>query len=389
MMELLQNSASVSPTVSRIVVTLAERIRTGVYLAGEWLPSERELAADFKVSRILIRAAIKELERQQLIICAANRRPVVNRFSGVEVAPPGPRRSLAVWIWPDATWPPTGMVLAGIQAALGNEFRLVLGNSTGVSWDESFTSEARFLDQVCEDRDIEGLILGYMGGQRNRPQLEALRAANIAMVFVDHLPPEGFQADYVGVNNRYGMEQAAKYLLSIGHRNIAYVSNYDNLSTVDERLAGYRRALDRAGIAQRASFIERDPGPSGADPMEGCEPLVERLLGLADPPTAICAVNDVVAHRVIAALRAHGTRVPEDISVIGFDGIERWAPMHPFLSTLQQPFRRMGEQAVELVVDRLQNGHVPPYKHVILDVELVVHSSTRPLTPRAAPPYRA
>jgi DNA-binding LacI/PurR family transcriptional regulator len=388
MMGLPDTTTNVSPTVARIVTTLTDRIHSGFYPAGEWLPSERDLASDFNVSRILVRSALKELERQDLLVCAANRRPIVSRSINLARPTARARRSLAAWIWPNAIWPPTGMILRGIQESLGSEFRLVLGSPVGVTWEENYASEGRFLQQVCEDRDIEGLILGYMGGQSNLAALEAVRAANVALVFLDHLPPTSFHADYVGVNNRYGTEQAAKYLISIGHRSIAYVANYDTLSTVEERLAGYRRALSSAGIEYRETLVERDPGPTGNDPEQGCEQLVERLLGLPEPPTAICAVNDVVALRVIAALRSLNVRVPDDISVIGFDGVERWGPTQPFLTTVQQPFQRIGEQAIELLLERIKYGPSTPYKHAILDVELAVHRSTRPYAPFTAATHR-
>jgi len=168
----------------------------------------------------------------------------------------------------------------------------------------------------------------------------------------------------------------------MGHHKIAYMSNLDAASTVTERLAGYRRALAHAGIAYRDALVQRDPGDG--DSGIGCDESVIALLKLPDPPTAICAVNDVVALRVIEALSAQGLEVPADMSVVGFDGIERWAPTMPFLTTVQQPFERIGEQAVELLLERIENGPDAPYKHVVLDVEFAVHRSTRSIATASA-----
>lgn len=375
----VSDTQTLSPTVVRIVSVLKNRIVSGAYKAHEWLPTERSLAEEFNVSRILIRAAIKELERNRLVVCSANRRPLV-QFEAASAKKAPASRSLSLWIWPNPSWPGSAVIIQGIQEVLSHEWRLVLGSPVGDTWSEMYASEARFLQKIRRDHDVEGVVLGYMGGITNLPQLEVLRAARIPMVFIDHAPPAGFEADYVGVNNKRGMEQIVKHLVALGHRRIAHVSNFDELSTVAERLAGYQRALQVAGIPFRPELIRRDPGPPGDDSRVGCEELLEELLDLPESPTAICAVNDVVAYRLIAALRARGLRVPEDISVTGFDGIEQWTPGLPFLTTVYQPFDCIGAQAMDLLLERIKAGPDAPYKHVILDVRLSIQQSTRKIS---------
>jgi LacI family transcriptional regulator len=380
-MTLAPESPSVSPTVQRIFQMLKDRILSGTYPTGEWFPTERSLSDEFRVSRILIRAAVRELEREQLISCSAYRRPLVQRPPIVPETLPAIRRNVALWIWPQSNWPGTALVLRGIQEVMGDEFRLILGNMVSNHWNDVPVSEARFLTQLLQDRDSVGVILSYMGGSANLSLLQELRSAHIPMVFIDHLPPEGFGGDYVGVNNRRSAERAVKYLLSLGHRHIAHLSNFDSISTVSERREGYRRALMSAGIPVRDELIRYDPGPSGEDPLEGCETLVRDLLRLPTPPTALFAVNDIAAYRVIAALRAQGCRVPEDISVIGFDGIERWMPTLPFLTTLHQPFEEIGRSSMEMLKDRITNDSIEPYQHTILETRLSIHGSTRVCAP--------
>lgn len=233
-MSATRGEAPVSPTVARIVTVLEDRIRSGQYREGEWLPTERDLAVDFKVSRILIRSAIKELERRDYITCFEHRRPLIRRRHIGPQALKASTRSLALWIWPDASWQPAGKTIQGVHEALGDEFRLVLGCPVGSTWEEAKASEARFLRQVLRDNDIEGLLLEYMGGDVNLHALQTLRAAHFPVIFLDHLPPPGYEADYVGVNNQQGAEMAVKHLLSLGHRSIGHVSNYDVMSTVSD-----------------------------------------------------------------------------------------------------------------------------------------------------------
>lgn len=385
-MTIVCDRPSVSPAVSRITAALRERIAAHVYPRGDWLPTERALAEEFSVSRILIRAAIKELEREGLVSCEAHRRPRVVDRTPRHLAHHAhtSSRSIALFISTSPSWPGTAMIIRGIQEAGGHDHRLVLGTPVGSTRVAQCESEAAFLRRVLRDRDVDGVILDYIGGERNRATLEQVRAAGTPLVFLDHRPPAGFEADYVGVNNRRGEERIVGHVIACGHRSIGYVSNFDDISTVKERLEGYRRGLEGAGVGYREELVERDPGPPGGDAEKGCEPLVERLLRLREPPTAICAVSDTVAYRVMAALKSRGVRVPEDISIAGFDGVERWAPSPQFLTTVDQPFDCLGTEAVELVMERSRGGLAGPSRHVILDVQLAVHDSVRCVNGAAA-----
>jgi LacI family transcriptional regulator len=285
------------------------------------------------------------------------------------------RRSLSLWIWPNLNWPGAARIVRGIRHALNeDDFRLVLDSAAGEEGTDSLESaeafrqsEEAFLRRIVRDHDIEGVLLWYLGGSRNRPALQAVRAAGVPMVFLDRLPPPGFEADFVGVDNVGAAEAVVHHLLSQGHRRIAHVTNYDNASTVQERMEGYHRALSRAGIVPRPEWIVRGSGTTA----------VETLLSQPEPPTAVFAVNDVTGLGIVEALRARGLRVPEDVAVAGFDGVERWLPGTPFLTTADQPFERLGATAAELLLRRITEGPDLPYRHVLLDAPLAMHRSTR------------
>ena len=371
------NQRSVSPTVAVIISTMHDRILKGYYPAGTWLPSERDLANEFSVSRILIRAAIKELEESKLIVCNAHHRPrVANISPSNRKKSRNGTKSLALWISPNPQWPGTVMIMKGIQEAAAGDWRVVLGSPVGENKADIKASEIRFLQQIHQDNDVEGLIISCMGGADSVPELKALQSLNIPLVFIDHLPPKGILGDYVGVNNKKSMEKAVRSLFLLGHYNIAYVSNFDEFSTVTDREDGYKNALKFAGLKFRPEMMEIDPGPSSEDQYEGCESLVERLLSLPSPPTAIACVNDTTAYRVISAIKKFGLNVPEDISVMGFDGVERWMPNPPFLTTSHQPFDSIGSHAMELLLERYEAETVFPSRHIILETTFISNSST-------------
>lgn len=382
-MEAQTTLISSSPLVSSIADTLTERILAGGYQDRNGFPSERELIEEFGVSRAIIRKALDHMEARRLLIraprCKTLVRLPVNEDQGqndLTRKEPG-RRSIALGMWPDPTDPASASVAQGIcQALEQSNFRLVIGSFTWDSRRSVFNSQKRFLEQVSEDGDIAGVLLWYLGSEESLPALKKVRSANIPMVFVDRRPPGGFDADYVGVENESAACQVVRHLIAQGHRRIAHITNGDPASTVAERLAGYRRTLMEAGILTHPDQVVRALESSLAEVKAMYEGLAEQLLTLPDPPTAVFAVNDVVANRFIAALQSRGLRVPEDIAVAGFDGIERWTSGEPFLTTVHQPFELLGKYAADLLFQRIEAGGTLPYRSIVLEAPLRIHGST-------------
>lgn len=378
-MKPISTTSATSPSVQHIASALESRIRSGEYRHGHWLPSEREIGEEFGVSRIVIQAVVKELERRKLVARAARCRPVVQNLRKSDPAPvDAPRRNIGLWIWPNPGHPGSGAIVQGISRDLDHDaFRLIIAHPGDRERGSAGQSESRFLLRMAQDRDIVGIILWHLGAETNRETLQQLREAHIPLVFIDRRPPEGFSADYVGVDNELAAEEVVKHLLSQGHRSIAHISNFDTASTVQERSTGYRRALEKAGVACRPELVQRAPQPEEDDPQEGCGELLDVLLGLPDPPTALFAINDYVALRLLAALRMRQIRVPEEMAVAGFDGIERWTPGRPFLTTANQPFERIGAQALKLLLQQVAADATPMRREILLEAPLSVHASTR------------
>lgn len=375
----LADETQLSPRAIAIVDKLAERITVGYYTQDTWFPTERELTQEFGVSRTMIRVVVETLEQRGLILRSPRCRTVVQRPSGPPAIVEGQRRTLGLWIWPSPGDPTSYALVNGIYQALDHDaFRLVTGNAYGDTWADVLRSEVDFLERIARDKDIAGIILWHLGGEQNVPALHALRAANIPLIFIDRRPPSGFDADYVGVDNEQAAEMIVRHLIALGHRRIAHITNMDQASTVAERLSGYRRALDEAGLPARPELIvmQREPNPQRETRQDVYAGMVTHLLALPDAPTAVFAVNDVVALHFTDALRARGLNVPQAMSVTGFDGIERWQAGASFLTTAHQPFERVGRRAVELLLHRLHSGRQAAYRHIFLEAPLSVHAST-------------
>ena len=380
-MSSLRDETLISPMVLAIADKLAERILRGDYSQDAWFPTERELTEEFGVSRTLIRSVVETLELRGLILRSPRCRTVVQKPNHSSTLPhsEGQRRTLGLWIWPSPGDPTSYALVNGIYQALDHDaFRLVTGNAYGDTWADVLQSEVEFLERIARDKDIAGIILWHLGGQQNVPALYALRAANIPLIFIDRRPPPGFEADYVGVDNEQAAETIVRHLIALGHRRIAHITNMDQASTVAERLRGYRRALHDAGLPAPPELIvmQREPDPHSETRRDVYAEMVTHFLALPDAPTAVFAVNDVVALHFADALRARGLDVPQAMSVTGFDGIERWQAGASFLTTAHQPFERVGRRAVEMLLYRLQSGRETAYRHIFLEAPLSVHAST-------------
>lgn len=356
---------------------LQNRIMAGDFRDGEWLPAERSLAEEFRVSRATIRQALAALEQQGLLVRMNACRPVVRRPESVAPsAVPTARRSIGLWIFGEPNDFGCYSALQGVQRALDpDQFRLVIASPHWGELPDIIQSEMRFLERIGEDPEISGLILWYLGGEANRPGLERLRANGLPMVFIDRRPPGDLLGDYVGIDNRQAAQDVVNHFLACGHRRIAHVTYDEPASTVRERLEGYRRALEEAGV-------NYDPGlvfnATYAEPLESRYlTVVERICALPDPPTAIFAVNDYAAWFLIAAMRTSGLCIPEEFAIAGCDDLERWLPGPATLTSIRQPFEQMGMHAAQLLQKRLDTPHSDPYATVILDAPLIVRDSSR------------
>lgn len=202
-------------------------------------------------------------------------------------------------------------------------------------------------------------------------QLDRLSASQTPCVFLD-VEAEGFPS--LTIDDEAAGALATRHLVELGHRAIGFVGDEENGSfgfvSSARRRSGYRRALAEAGIPERPEF--QRTGPHGKDP---ARELAGELLDLPGPPTAIFAASDTQALGVLEAAAQRGTRVPEDLSVVGFDDVSVAA--YAGLTTVRQPLYESGSWAAELLAARLADPDLPA-PHRVLPVELVERRSTGP-----------
>lgn len=369
----------------RIARLLKEGIERQEYQPGEWLPTERELARQFNADRATIRTAIAQLAEQNLVVREAGRRPWVNGPSRSSAPPPEERlplkalKTIAAIIPQPPLYPALATIQRGILRELRQgkpEYRLIVFDNQGEIGTQSIALERQALEAV-ENDGITGVILWQLGGEETMPILRRLQAKGVSLVLLDRRPDD-FSCDFVGIDNRSAAREAVSYLLKLGHRRIAHLTSAKGILTVREREEGYREALASYGIPIEEELIFRIEEQD--DLTSDVKPVVERLLSLPEPPTALFVLKDLLAHAVLCDLRARGQAVPGKLSIVGFDDHDRYALQPPELTTVHQPFEDMGQHAARLLLRRLAGSTTPlPHQHLLLPTPLVVRSTCQRL----------
>jgi LacI family transcriptional regulator len=231
--------------------------------------------------------------------------------------------------------------------------------------------EAAYVETLTRGM-VDGLLLVLPRTPEN--YLEWLRTRHFPYVLIDHQGIDN-TGPAVGATNTLGGYDATHYLLKLGHRRIGFITGDLKLGCAHDRLQGYQTALQEYGIAFDAQLVvEGDflqpSGYAGATALVQCQPR----------PTAIVTSNDVMAFGVMEAVRDHGLRIPEDISIVGFDDIPQAASVHPPLTTIRQPLEEMGRAAARLLFEIIENK-AQPGKLIALPTQLVIRSSCQaPIT---------
>lgn len=206
-------------------------------------------------------------------------------------------------------------------------------------------------------------------------EVRALDRARLPLVLIDPTEPARARVTSVGSTNFAGGLAAARHLLSLGHRRIAYIGGRPTAAHNQARLHGYRAALETAGVRLPDDYIQ----PGRFLFADGVRAMAA-LFALPEPPTAVFAGSDETAAGVLEAARTRGLRVPEDLSVVGFDDTQVAQYSSPPLTTVRQPLQEMGGVALRTVL-RLAAGEKLDSHHVELATELVVRNSTARLDP--------
>jgi LacI family transcriptional regulator len=268
-------------------------------------------------------------------------------------------------IVPDVANPFFTLVVRGVEeVAWRAGYHVILCDTQG-----DLERERGYLEDMVAFQ-VEGVLIAPVG-DRSRPQLRRLTRSNVPFVLVDRSVAD-FDADLVQGDSVGGARQLVEHLIALGHRRIGMVTETTDVSTARDRLQGYREALEGARIEPDPELVVES---SAIDPDAAAEGTL-RLLGLADPPSAIFAVNNIAVVGVAEAARQERLEIPRDLAVVCFDDIEHVSRLYPFLTVMAQPAETYGTIATQLLLDRL-NGRVGQRRRiVVLPADLIVRKSS-------------
>ena len=256
-----------------------------------------------------------------------------------------------------------GEIIRGIDAELGlSDLDLILYTTQRTA-----SKEANYVTNLATGM-VDGLILVLPRSPADF--IGILTKQNFPFILIDH---QGIGPDCpaVGAANWQGGFTATEYLIKLGHQRIGFITGWMDLGCALDRLDGYRSALrtnhipDAPELIYEGTFFQPD-GFTGAS----------ILLDLPNPPTAIFASNDVMAMGVMDAIRHRGLRVPDDVSVIGFDDIPQASLIRPALTTVRQPLEKMGRVATQMLLELL-NKSQKKIGRIELPTELIIRDSCK------------
>ena len=201
---------------------------------------------------------------------------------------------------------------------------------------------------------------------------ERLDQIRVPIVLINN-QSEGQYLYSVAVDDGQGAQLAVEHLLALGHRRIGYVGTSRRPKSSQRRFGGYKQALERAGISLDPTLI---PPPIAKNDVHRGEEALEHLL--ATDATAVFCYNDLIAIGLLVACHRRGIAVPQQLSVVGFDNIEAARYVSPPLTTVNQPRLKLGQLAMTMAIDLLNQQGV---QDQLLPCELVVRESTSHLAP--------
>jgi LacI family transcriptional regulator, galactose operon repressor len=238
-------------------------------------------------------------------------------------------------------------VVAAVEAAAGRAgHTLLLGDTR-----EDPEHELLIVRALAE-RQVDGMLLAPTVGALEHA-LPYLKSQGVPVVLLDRFVD--VPLDQVGCDNEQPTARLVEHLTDIGHRRIAMAIGIPGLSTTEERVRGYRMALERAGIGFDPALVAE-----GGSQRDRAQAAMHVLLDLADPPTAVVSGNNFMTIGLLRAIAERGLTVPDDIAMVAFDDFE-WADLFaPRLTVIRQPTAELGSRAVELLLSRLEDPDRAP-----------------------------
>ena len=372
-MEIVLSKESPIPLHLQLLNQLRRLVLSGDWPPGTHVPSEHTLQVTLGVSRGTIRQAIRQAEAEGLVETV----PGKGTFVAVRPAQQGPSRLIG-FVIPFFCSTFDSQLLQGTeQAAKAQGYRVIFCNS-----ERKVQEENRQLASLLQER-MAGVVVWPVMGNADDRLLVTLSAQGVPVALVDRTVP-GLEADLALCDNFGGGYAATRHLIELGHRRIVFLArDHLHLLPIAERLRGYRQAMTDAGLDPLEPMVVRIPHEiSTLDALRAYadgtgEDIAEIARHLTRSPqiTALVGMNDLLALAALKAASALGVRVPQQLSVTGFDDLEVVSHLPVPLTTVAQDPLALGREAATLLLRRVEDGPGLP-RRVVLPTQLIRRAST-------------
>ena len=335
------------PVYMRVAEDLRSNLGTAEFEIGSYLPGEHEIAARYNLSRGTIRRALGILEADGLLSRQPGRGTLILPPSNLEI---GPRPKVAV-VW-------TMMRLLGVEMFSALEAHLSAANCDILfsSSQHDHHKEIEILTGLLYS-DVDAVVLYSTGHPSTYPLIQQLQNHGKPVVLLDRfVQDQSDKLSWVSSENEQGAYELTCHLIKLGHKRIGMIMltpEFGQISTLLEREQGYIKAINEAGLEKMLMKKCELPEDQLNVAAFGKE-LIEFIVSCQ--PTAIFFHNDASAYRMYALLNQNGIRVPQDISIAGFDGLDLHYDLSPFdLTTVEQDFSGLGTEIGKLVLSFIRN----------------------------------
>lgn len=367
------------PLFRRIQQVMRERIIQGNWRASQPLPSRVQLCAEFATTRVTLDKAIHELVREGLLRSAKGSGTFVAVERSASEHLTGRTLRLGVMMGQDAVPNEAQEKSSTDNLYFGPLFQGIRDAVTGKAV-EMFHACCNRSDHMAfyRDNELDGMLL-IAPLLTELPALRTLAAAQVPFVAVgiSSDAPGDSTLPFVDTDNQQGAGDAVAHLLALGHRRIALVNLATAHANHHDRLEGYRRALAEAGLPADPRDLLLYPIHQQSRLEERVQTWLAPLLAAGSLPTAIFACDYFMTVATLRVLRRNGLRVPEDISVAGFDDPFSAEHLTPALTTVRQPIYEVGRRSAQRLLDSLTAGESACGTE-IFPTRLIIRDSTCP-----------
>ncbi|MDQ2717859.1 MAG: LacI family transcriptional regulator [Chloroflexota bacterium] len=300
------------------------------------------------VSRVLNNKPDVDPLTRQRILRIVEERGYIPSITAAGLAA-GRSRLISVLV-PALTWPLVSELMLKVAEIVDKtSYEIVLYSISTSNHDRDC---GRVIDRILATRLTAGLLAVFPG--QSAQHLLELQQHGFPVVLIDDQNPPLPGIPWVGADNRTGAYEATRYLIGLGHRRIASIQGPLKYKVSRDRYQGYQDALQEAGVPLDPTLVqEGDFMPTGG--LSCARAFFARPR--AERPSAVFAGSDLMAYGVMAAAEEFGLRIPRDISLVGFDDNPSSAHMRPALTTVRQPFSDMGQRAIELLLQLIEQAH--------------------------------